>query len=267
MLHALVHLIEIRARFLTCCCYAFYFLFHGAVVVAAVERSIWAIISGSLQEFDLDGTLRRKIPKARLISLGLKGVTTLAQFRGRKILLGMRKSNSVAIVDPAPSSVLASIASLAVTGGLADTNFSFAENADGVKSFSLPSSHAHLSSIVEPAGQSFEDEVIQKLNPLEVERFISLPALNRSSLGHITYDYAADRILYTQFGQSSLRVFYLGVGEKKEGCKTLHPLPSSLRSVAWNVTYSFLEEGGSKTMYVRRSAVPAIINILLFSAC
>ena len=187
------------------------------------SRSIWAVVQGGLREYDLDGNLRRKIARGRLERHGVKGLTSVAQYKGRKLLLGMKRSNTVAIVDTAPPSVHASITA-SISADVALTNLSFTrsnavlgEDLGSINGISRLSANEGFGHGIEPPGKTFEDEVIESLNPLVVERVISLPSLRPSSLGPISYSSAEDRIIYaasTSGRSSRKRLLYQDIGEK-----------------------------------------------------
>ena len=189
------------------------------VLCCAICRSIWAVVDGGLHEYDLEGRLLRAMPKDSLEALGLQMITSVAQYSGRKLLLGSQKGNRVFAIDTAPEDIRESAFEMACSAqrsSKAPTGTAAAE-ASGMSGSIEPLGPLMGCSddkgrAAEPQGESFENEVARGINAISVEWDVTLPRenfLEGESLVSIEYDDEKARLLYvvSVLGSTTSKVF------------------------------------------------------------
>jgi hypothetical protein len=155
------------------------------------------LVNGALVEYSLRGDELRRQSKEDLRAVGLTGVTSLAWMKSRKLLLGTRQGNLLAVLNTYPPEVEANLAPLV-------------RQVDALsRGLSLSESRAYArddGSIMEPPGPEAEEDAVRLANRVRLESLASIGGdlLPPNSLGAITYDSIKDRVIFASSAVSDL---------------------------------------------------------------
>ena len=157
-----------------------------------VCRSVWAVVDGNLNEYDLRGSLLRSQTKEMLQSAGLSGVASAKWMRSTKLIIGM-KDNRIAVVDTAPREAQKLVAQMYIQ----ENNLDMADD-------------------IEPPGEEEEIRILRLINMIEVDSIadVSGPEFSSDTFTSLAYD-AVDKTVLMGINGSVHRVELDGTGNGK----------------------------------------------------
>ena len=170
------------------------------------RRTVWGIVDGALNEYDMRGTLLRSQTKEMLADAGLTGVTSLAWQKGSRLLLGMKDSNTVAVVNTSPRSAVAMVDKV------------YREQNDYDMDVEL-----------EPPGEDVLRDILRELNMIEVMDKIEVGAglIPPGSLGAVAGISKQDDFLFVAEGS-----VYKSSLDGTTGTYRTRPCPSPIMALA-----------------------------------
>ena len=157
-----------------------------------VCRSVWAVVDGNLNEYDLRGSLLRSQTKEMLQSAGLSGVASAKWMRSTKLIIGM-KDNRIAVVDTAPREAQKLVAQMYIQ----ENNLDVADD-------------------IEPPGEEEEIRILRLINMIEVDSIadVSGPEFSSDTFTSLAYD-SVDKTVLMGINGSVYRVELDGTGNGK----------------------------------------------------